>query len=123
MRKVVVALLVGLLAGAGAWAQAQSPAAPGDPRGQALYEARCGGCHERSVHQRTARIARDYAGVRAAVERWSRETGAAWRADEIDAVTRHLNGRYYRFPCTGTACAAERADMPRLGVERQVAAG
>jgi hypothetical protein len=88
-------------------------AAPAADRGRALYEARCEGCHDRSVHQRSARIARDYAGVRAAVVRWDRELGALWRPDEIDAVTRHLNALYYRFPCTGPACVPERASAGR----------
>ena len=97
-------------------AAAQPPAAqavPAADRGRALYEARCEGCHDRSVHQRSARIARDYAEVRAGVERWDRELGALWRPDEIDAVTRYLNALYYRFPCTGPACAPERANAGR----------
>ena len=89
-------------------------AAPAGDRGRALYEARCEGCHDRSVHQRSARIARDYAAVRAGVERWDRELGALWRPDEIDAVTRYLNARYYRFPCTGPGCAPERAKAERF---------
>ncbi|MBB5272012.1 hypothetical protein [Quisquiliibacterium transsilvanicum] len=95
---------------------AQPPAAqgaPADDRGRALYEARCQGCHDRSVHQRAARIARDYSGVRAGVERWDREQGALWRPDEIDAVTRYLNSRYYRFPCAGPGCAPDRASVER----------
>lgn len=88
-------------------------AAQADDRGRALYEARCGGCHDRSVHQRSARSATDFAAVRAAVVRWDRETGALWRGDEIDAVARYLNERYYRFPCQGPACPAPRADNRR----------
>lgn len=88
-------------------------AVPAGDRGRALYEERCEGCHDRSVHQRSARIARDYAGVRAGVERWDRELGALWRPDEIDAVTRYLNGLYYHFPCIGPACPPERANAER----------
>lgn len=87
-------------------AQAQDPDAA---RGQALYEARCGGCHDRSVHERASRTARSYAGIRAQVERWDRNLGALWRADEIDAVTRHLNARFYRLPCDGPGCAPRSA--------------
>lgn len=87
-----------------------SPAtAQAGDRGGALYEARCGGCHDRSVHQRTARTARDYAGVRASVQRWDSALGPLWRSDEIDAVTRYLNARYYRFPCKGQSCPLEQA--------------
>ena len=91
-------------AGAGAVAQAADPA-----RGRVLYEARCGACHDRSVHNRAARSAKTFAEVRANVARWDRELGALWRADEIDAVARYLNDTYYRYPCPQAVCGAERA--------------
>lgn len=95
-------------------AAAQSPEVQ---RGQALYEARCQGCHEKSVHQRESRLARDFAQVRAAVVRWDREVGGLWRPDEIDAVTAYLNEQYYRYPCPNTVCSAARAPM-RTGMVR-----
>jgi mono/diheme cytochrome c family protein len=101
---------VGLPAGPALAAQAQAQA-----RGQALYEARCGGCHDRSVHQRSARTAADFAAVRAAVVRWDRELGALWRGEEVDAVTRYLNERFYRFPCSGPACAGPQASRGTSG--------
>ena len=39
---------------------------------------------------------------------WDRQTGALWRDDEIDAVTRYLNERYYRFPCPAAVCRTDR---------------
>lgn len=75
--------------------------------GRALYEARCGGCHDRSVHQRSARLARTPETLKLQVRRWARETGMDWREDEVDAVTRYLGGRFYRFPCTGESCLPE----------------
>lgn len=77
-------------------------------QGRALYETRCGGCHDRSVHARTARSAKSFAQVRAWVVNWDRQTGALWRDDEIDAVTRYLNERYYRFPCPPQVCGTDR---------------
>jgi mono/diheme cytochrome c family protein len=76
-----------------------------DPeRGRALYELRCGECHNASVHARTQRAARDYAEVRAWVMRWNQELRGAWREEEIDDVTAYLNQRYYSYPCTGVSC-------------------
>ncbi len=76
--------------------------------GRALYETRCGGCHDRSVHERTARAAKSFAQLRAAIARWDRHAGALWRKEEIDAVTRYLNERYYRFPCPDDVCGSAR---------------
>jgi hypothetical protein len=73
-----------------------------------LYESRCSGCHDRSVHARTARAAQSFGDVRGYVMKWDRQTGALWRDDEIDAVTRYLNERYYRFPCPPAMCPTDR---------------
>ncbi|MEI7447210.1 MAG: cytochrome C [Burkholderiales bacterium] len=75
-------------------------------RGRALYETRCGACHERSVHQRESRRATDFVALRAEVARWSATSGGEWRDEEIDAVAAWLNERYYRFPCPPTVCRA-----------------
>lgn len=82
-------------------------------RGQALYDLRCGGCHETSVHQRASRSAQTFEQIREAVVRWQREVGADWRADEVDAVTWHLNERYYKLPCPTTVCGTPRASVAR----------
>jgi hypothetical protein len=60
------------------------------------------------VHARTVRSAKSFAQVRAWVVNWDRQTGALWRDDEIDAVTRYLNERYYRFPCPAQVCGTDR---------------
>ena len=82
-------------------------------RGKTLYETRCGACHAISVHQRNSRKARSFDGLRAQVLRWYTETGGSWSAEEIDAVTLHLNQRYYRFPCPQTVCKANQASLAR----------
>ena len=107
-RVVLRSVFCVLLAGGPLAALAQTP----DPeRGRSLYEGRCVGCHEKSVHQRDSRIAKDFAQVRAAVVGWDREMGALWRAEEVDAVTRYLNDRYYRYPCPSVVCRSDRAQM------------
>ena len=45
--------------------------------GRTLYESHCTGCHERSVHRRESRVARDFDGLRAQVQRWSENSNAA----------------------------------------------
>lgn len=110
----VRALAAALMAAAAA-AAAQAPTpTPGAPeRGRALYEIRCGACHERSVHQREARRATDFATLRAEVARWSATSGGDWRDEEVDAVAAWLNERYYRFPCPASVCRAPaRAGAP-----------
>lgn len=77
-------------------------------QGRALYETRCGGCHDRSVHGRASRAAKSFDELRGYVVSWDRQTGALWRDDEIDAVTRYLNERYYRFPCPAAICGTAR---------------
>lgn len=88
---------------------APSAAAAADAaRGRALYETRCGGCHDRSVHARTARSAKSFDEIRGYVVSWDRQIGGLWRDDEVDAVTRYLNERYYRYPCPPRVCGTAR---------------
>jgi hypothetical protein len=105
---VLMLTLAGALTCTGVSAQV-GPA--GLTRGQALYEARCDRCHDRSVHGRDKRAARTFAEVRAQVVRWDRELGALWRSDEINVVTRYLNHRYYKYPCPSEICGTEGAGI------------
>ena len=106
---VLIATLTMALSVAVSSAFAQSPEIG---RGRALYEIRCGLCHDRSVHQRNSRSAKSFAQIRSAVARWDRELGAVWRGDEIDAVSRYLNDRYYNYPCPRSVCGSERVQVP-----------
>ena len=106
----VLAGFAAAVAAAAAVPAVAADAAGDEARGQALYEARCGGCHEKSVHGRRNRAATDFISVRGYVDSWQREVGAAWRDDEIDVVTRYLNRRYYRYPCPPEYCPAPRAE-------------
>lgn len=78
-------------------------------QGRALYESRCDVCHDKSVHNRAARKSRNLGEVRQWVSRWNSELGGAWKDEEIDAVTRYLNERFYKFPCPARLCKGERA--------------
>jgi mono/diheme cytochrome c family protein len=85
-------------------------------RGRALYETRCIGCHDRSVHQRESRLARDFATLRAQVIRWNANAGGEWRTEEIDQVSAYLNERYYKFTCPPEICKVPaRAEVPPAG--------
>ena len=79
-----------------------TPDEPG--RGRALYEMRCLGCHDQSVHGRKNRTASDFGAVRAWVARWNETLSAGWSEEEIDDVARYLNGTYYRYPCPPSVC-------------------
>jgi mono/diheme cytochrome c family protein len=106
----VIALLTLTLGLAGpAVAQAVADA----QRGKLLYETRCIACHASSVHNREARKATSFDGLRAQVLRWSAESGGGWAADEIDDVTRYLNQHYYGLPCPQTVCKADQASLVR----------
>ena len=70
------------LAAPGAVAQSQETA-----RGRALYEMRCGLCHDRSVHQRNPRAARSFAEIRSFVVRWDRDPTGLAVGVYVDTVT------------------------------------
>ena len=99
------------LAAALALCAAVNPSVAADAaRGKALYENRCDGCHDKSVHNRIARKATSYDEIRGMVERWSRQVGGgSWTGEEIDDVTRFLNERYYNLPCSPAACKGDHA--------------
>ncbi|MCO5100486.1 MAG: hypothetical protein M9885_06270 [Burkholderiaceae bacterium] len=95
--------LLAVVAAASTGLHSARAAQPGS-LGAALYESRCTGCHERSVHSRDPRRAGDFDQIRAYVWRWDRFLGGAWQRDEIDAVAQYLNERYYHFPCPQDLC-------------------
>jgi len=80
-------------------------AAAADPaRGRTLYEARCGGCHNDSVHNDNSRKARTFEAARARVADFSTQLKTGWSGAQIDDVTVYLNERYYSFPCPAKLC-------------------
>ncbi len=80
-------------------------ASAADPeRGRALYEARCGGCHNDSVHNDNSRKALTFEAARGRVADFSAQLKTGWSGAQIDDVTVYLNERYYRFPCPAKLC-------------------
>lgn len=73
-------------------------------RGRALYELRCSGCHNDSVHGRAKRVASSFEDVRRWASRWNATLGLRWNDEEIDDVAVHLNMTYYRYPCPPRVC-------------------
>lgn len=78
-------------------------------RGQLLYQARCVGCHDKSVHNRNARKAVTVEAIRAQVKRWDGAMGGAWKDPEVDDVTTYLNELYYKYPCPPGICPERKA--------------
>jgi hypothetical protein len=100
--------LAALLAALGT-AQSVGAADPG--RGQALYESRCTGCHNKSVHQRESRKATTFEGILAQVSRWNETLGGDWKAEDMEDVAAYLNQRYYKLPCPAAICPPGRAAL------------
>jgi hypothetical protein len=102
--KGLIGSLMGLVLAAGA------PAVAGDfERGKTLYNARCVGCHDKSVHNRAARKALTIGAIKAQVRRWDGFLQGAWRDEEVNDVTTYLNELYYRYPCSPEVCPERKA--------------
>jgi mono/diheme cytochrome c family protein len=91
-------LLFALLLQAALPLRAQPPAISAPSRGEMLYTTHCIACHTTQVHWRDRRLATDFAGLAAQVERWQKNTGLDWRSDDVLEVVRYLNTTIYRFP-------------------------
>ena len=99
-------LLIAIVAASG-WALVPPGALAADAsRGRVLYEYRCAGCHDQSVHGRAHREARDMPSLRGWVRRWSANLGLGWTEGDVADVAAHLNARYYRFACPPADCNA-----------------
>ena len=82
-------------------------------RGKLLYEVRCDGCHDQSVHSRGRKVATDFDEVRRYVRRWNINLGGAWGEEEITDVAIYLNGKFYSYKCPETVCkVTSQADSP-----------
>jgi mono/diheme cytochrome c family protein len=95
MPRIAAVLCISCAAGA-ACAQTNEPT-----RGQMLYDTHCIACHTEQVHWREARLAHDWKSLVHQVGRWQSNTGLQWSEDDIAAVARYLNARYYHFPAGG----------------------
>ena len=73
-------------------------------RGELLYTTHCIACHTTQVHWRDGRLATDWNGLQAQVARWQGAGSLSWSDEDIAAVTRYLNERFYGFkPPAGPA--------------------
>lgn len=97
-RRALAAAALAAVLGAGD-AYAADPA-----RGRALYEARCGGCHNESVHNDNSRKARNFEEARRRVAGFGAQLNAGWNDAQTDDVAVYLNDRYYKFPCPAALC-------------------
>jgi hypothetical protein len=68
-----------------------------EPRGELIYATYCVYCHTTQVHWRDGRLAIDWTSLRHQVRRWQDYVGLGLGEDDVDAVARYLNGRYYYF--------------------------
>ena len=83
----------------------------GDPRGALLYSTYCIGCHTTQVHWREKKLVTDWDTLRLQVRRWQRTVAPGLTEDDIAAIAKHLNDRYYHFP----AAKAGRSGAPSTG--------
>ena len=66
-------------------------------RGQLLYETHCVTCHGKDIHWRDHKLANNWPALVAQVERWQRNGGLGWSAEEVEDVARYLDVTIYRF--------------------------
>lgn len=91
-RSAALAIAAALMAGS---ADAQS--APGQQRGELLYEAHCIACHTAQVHWRAQRLVTNWPSLLHQVRRWQAIAYLAWTERDIADVARHRNQRYYHM--------------------------
>ncbi|MCC7326415.1 MAG: hypothetical protein IT521_06380 [Burkholderiales bacterium] len=77
---------------------AQSSGAPATSRGALLYDTHCIACHDKQVHWRDGKLAKDWTSLEAQVRRWQANVGLRWPDATIDEVVRYLNTTIYRYP-------------------------
>ena len=96
--------------------------------GERIYKSYCLGCHTTKAHWREKRLATDWASLKFQVRRWVNNIGVELSEGEVDALTRYLSRRYYRF---ATPIADHQAPEPpgvdvdeaRVSVIRRVVPG
>lgn len=109
MKHIVLVVAAAIVLGLALFFFAPAVGAGDFDRGQLLYQARCVGCHDKSVHNRAARKAVTVEAIRAQVKRWDGAMGGAWKDPEVDDVTTYLNELYYRYPCPLGICPERKA--------------
>ena len=67
-------------------------------RGVMLYDNHCIQCHTLQVHWREKKLATNWQNLVAQVDRWQRTSGLVWSKNDIEEVSRYLNGKFYHYP-------------------------
>jgi mono/diheme cytochrome c family protein len=82
------------------WASSHAYAQPevDASRGELLYTTHCIACHNEQIHWRDRKIAENWTGLKAQVNRWQGVAGLAWSDRDIVEVARYLNARHYHYP-------------------------
>lgn len=70
-------------------------------RGELLYLTYCSSCHTQQLHWREKLVATNWTSLVQEVRRWQANSNLDWSDDDVDAVARYLDARYYRYPLTG----------------------
>jgi len=77
---------------------AAQPVLAGDPgETQALHDQHCISCHGPEIYTREDRKVTTLPGLESQVQRCELALGLTWFDEEIDAVTKLLNERFYHF--------------------------
>lgn len=84
------------------------------PHGELLYSTYCNGCHTTEVHWRAKKLASDWTSLKSQVRRWQDNMSLGWGEDDVAAVARYLNGRYYHFPMADTRRSDDANATPQL---------
>lgn len=66
-------------------------------QGRLLYEQNCTECHYSALHDRGAKLAQSLDEITFQVRRWASYKKLEWSREEIEAVTRYLNGEFYKY--------------------------
>ncbi len=66
-------------------------------RGEGLHERHCTACHGTEVYERSDRRVGSRAALERQVARCTRAAGVDWNAQQIEAVVRDLDRRFYHF--------------------------
>jgi mono/diheme cytochrome c family protein len=77
---------------------AENEARTDTTRGAMLYDNHCIQCHTEQVHWREKKLASDWQSLIVQVDRWQRTSGLLWSKNDIEEVSRYLNGKFYHYP-------------------------
>ncbi len=90
-------ILVVLLGLSGNVAYAGVQAMPNPSRGELLYSTHCIACHNEKVHWRDKKLAKNFSGLCAEVNRWQKLSALGWSDADVLAVAQYLNILHYHY--------------------------